>query len=296
MAEGIDIFLEQLTFNGLEHFNKYYGNYRAIVTDNLDPEKRGRIQLYSPELGQTKALNVWVDPAFDYACGRSQDDNGNDRPKHGVFWPPEIGDFVRVAYSRGDPSTPTVYFGGWYTKGGLSDKLGHDDGGDSKTGTAPIKRGMVTKAGHALVFNDKDGKESITLSWKDDSASFTIDENATITIVTGNSHVLIDKQNKKVEILDENSNKIVLDSNGVTVTTSKDVKITADGGATIKGSSVTLDSSSVMLGSSASEPAVLGQSLNIWLTSHTHGSAMGPTSPPIVTPPPTILSQKVKVA
>lgn len=295
MAEGIDIFLEQLTFNGLEHFNKYYGHYRAIVTDNLDPEKRGRIQLYSPEIGQTSALDIWVDPAFDYACGRSQDEKGNDRPKHGVFWPPEIGDFVRVAYSRGDPSTPTVYFGGWYTKGGLSDKLGHDEGGDSRKGTAPIKRGLVTKSGHALVFNDKDGKESITLSWKDDSASVTIDEKATITIITGKSHVVIDKENKKIEILDENSNKILLDDKGVSITTSKDVKITADKGVTVKADTVDIDSSKVTLTSSSSEKAVLGDSLKQWLTEHKHGTGVGPSTPPITPPPPTILSNKAKL-
>lgn len=288
MADGLDIFIENLVYNGLEHYSKYYGVYRAIVADNKDPEKRGRIQLYSPDLGETEALDVWVDPAFDYACGKST-------PKHGVFWPPEIGDFVRVAYSHGNPSTPTVYWGGWYIKDGVPDGLGHDEGGDSKKGTAPIKRGLVTKAGHALTFNDKTDHEAVTLLWKDGSASLTIDEHATVTITTGNSHIVVDKQNKKIEILDENSNKILLDSNGVSVTTSKDVKVTADGGVTVKAATVDIDSSTVTLTSSSSEPAVLGNALKTYLSSHTHGTGVGPSTPPIQPFTPTILSQKAKL-
>jgi len=284
----VGTFIEQLVFNGLEHFNKYHGNYRAIVEDNKDPEKRGRVKLFSPELGQKFALDLWVDPAFDYACG-------NTKPAHGVFWPPEIGDFVRVSYSQGDPSTPDLYWGGWYIKGGVPTKLGHDEGGDEKKGTAPIKRGLVTKAGHALVFNDKEDKESIELSWKDSSAKFTIDEKATITIVTGKSHIIIDKDGKKIEIIDENKNTILLNDKGVTITTSKDVKVTADKGVTVKAAKVDIDCSKVTLSSSSGEPAVLGDALKEYLTEHTHGTGVGPSTPPIKPPPPTILSKKVKL-
>lgn len=296
MATELDIFIENLIFNGLEHFSKYYGVYRAVVFDNKDPEKRGRIQLYSPDLGEKVALDVWVDPAFDYACGRSKEEGDKeDRALHGTFWPPEIGDFVRVAYSHGNPSTPTLYWGGWYTKGALPKKLGYEEGGDDKKGTSPIKRGMVTKSGHALVFNDKDGKESIELSWKDDSAKVTIDEKATVTILTGKSHVTIDKSGKKIEIVDENKNTILLDSKGVTVTTNKDVKVTADGGVTVKAQSIALDSPKVTLTSSSGEPAVLGNALKEWLTDHQHPTGVGVSGVPVKPPPPTILSQKAKL-
>lgn len=298
MASNLDAFLENLLFNGLEHFSKYYGHYRAVVTDNLDPEKRGRIRVHCPDVGQFEvkdALDVWVDPAFDYACGRKKDENGEERPPHGVFWPPEIGDFVRISYSRGDPSLPIVYFGGWYVKDGVPKKLGHDEGGDEKKGTSPIKRGMVTKAGHALVFNDKKDEESIELSWKDSSAKLTIDKKATVTIETGKSHVIIDKEGKKIEIIDENENTILLDDKGITVTTKKDVKVTADKGVTVKAASVDIDCSKVTLTSSSGEAAVLGDSLKEWLTDHTHGTGVGPSTPPIKPPPPTILSKKAKL-
>ena len=284
MPSPLDIFLENLVYKGLEHFNKYYGTYRAVVADNKDPEKRGRIKLYSPDLGETKPLEIWVDPEFDFA-GKG----------HGAFFPPEIEDFVRVTYSHGNPSTPNAYRGGWYIKDGVPEKLGHDEGGDSKKGTAPIKRGLVTKAGHALVFNDKKDEESLELSWKDSSAKLTIDKKATVTIITGNSHIVIDKEGKKIEIIDENKNTILLDDKGVTITTNKDVKVTADKGVTVKAATVDIDSSKVTLTSSSGEPAVLGDSLKQWLTDHTHGTGVGPSTPPIKPPPPSILSQKAKL-
>ena len=297
MATDLDNFIDELTFNGLEHFNKYYGHYRAIVADNLDPEKRGRIKLYSPDLNQNASdtLDRWVDPAFDYACGPTTDENKNARPLHGTFWPPEIGDFVRVAYLNGDPSYPHIYWGGWYIEGGVPEKLGHDEGGDTKKGTSPIKRGMVTKAGHALVFNDKKDEESIELSWKDSSAKLTIDKKATVTLITGKSSVTIDKDGKSIKIIDENENTILLNDKGVTITTKKDVKVTADGGVTVKAPKVDIDSGKVTLTSSSGQAAVLGDNLKSWLENHTHGTGVGPSTPPVVPPPPTILSTKAKL-
>jgi uncharacterized protein involved in type VI secretion and phage assembly len=277
VSESLDVFLENLFHKGLEYFNKYYGNYRAIVSSNEDPEKRGRIQLYSPDVGQTTALNIWVDPAFSYSGAG-----------HGSFWPPEAGDFVRVAFDNGNPSRPVIYWGGWYKENAVPEKLGY-------TEKVPTKRGFVTKAGHALVFNDKDGSESLELSWKDSSALLTIDDKAKVTIKTGNSHVVIDKAGKQIEILDENNNTILLDSGGVTVKTAKKVQVEGSGGVTVKGATIDLDSAVVNLTSSASQPAVKGQALMTWLASHQHGSGTGPTSPPLSPPPPSILSTKAKV-
>lgn len=286
MSVELSNFFENLLYKGLEHFGKYYGTYRALVASNEDPEKRGRVQLYCPELGQTEAPNIWIDPSIDYA--------GIDGT-HGSFWPPEVGDTVRVSFSHGNPSTPTLYHGGWYPEKQVPKKLGHDEGGDSEKGTPPIKRGFVTKSGHSLVFNDKKDKESVELTWKDDSAKITIDEKGAVTILTGKSHVLIDRESKKIEILDENKNTITLDDNGVTVKTSKKVMVEGSQGATIKASKIDLASSNVNLTDSADEPAVKGQTLFDWLKSHQHGTGVGPSTPPTMPPLPSMLSKKAKV-
>ena len=95
--------VEALTLRGIEDYRRYYGIYRAIVTDNADPEQRGRVQLSVPVMGLTKPINIWVDPSFIGA--------GEQR---GMFWPPEIGDPIRTNFERGASGKPVVYFSGWY--------------------------------------------------------------------------------------------------------------------------------------------------------------------------------------
>ena len=67
MPSELDVFLEYLQVSGLEHFGAYYGIYRAQVSDNKDPESRGRIKLFCPDVGQKTPLNIWVDPVLPYA-------------------------------------------------------------------------------------------------------------------------------------------------------------------------------------------------------------------------------------
>jgi uncharacterized protein involved in type VI secretion and phage assembly len=277
MPAAFDIYFENLLLKGLEYFNKYYGNYRAIVSSNSDPQKRGRIQLYSPDVGQTTALDIWVDPAFSYSGAG-----------HGSFWPPEVGDFVRVAFDNGNASRPVIYWGGWFKENAVPEKLGY-------TEDVPTKRGWVTKAGHALVFNDASGGESLELSWKDSSAKLTIDDQAKVTIVTGNSSIAIDKVGQSINIVDENNNTIQMTSSGIVINTSQNISVVGTNGAVIQGATIDLDSSVVNLTSSASEPAVMGRALMTWLTSHQHGSGVGPTSPPTSPPGSNILSTKAKV-
>jgi hypothetical protein len=72
--------------------------------------------------------------------------------------------------------------------------------------------------------------------------------------------------------------------------------------ATLNASQVDVKAQKINLGSSPMAPFVLGNVLNsfltsliIWLTSHTHPTAMGPSGPPAAPPPqlPNILSQVI---
>ena len=51
----------------------------------------------------------------------------------------------------------------------------------------------------------------------------------------------------------------------------------------------------VNLGIKATQSAVLGELLLEWLLTHTHGTGVGPSGPPIVIPTPTLLSKSVKI-
>jgi len=295
---SFDAFYENLLLRGLENFRKYYGIYRGTVTRNDDPEMRGRVQAKVLQVGHTNTPDIWIDPAFEGA--------GENR---GSFFPPEVGDSVRVAFEAGRADKPIIYFGGWYGGTDLPEEFSYTTGQriNGQTGSVPVpeRRGIITRKGHRLIFNDEDGKETVTLAWHQPSASDaakTADKNGdrsktadrgsgkTSTLVMNSdgdvvvtnangSSVTLSSKNKNIVVQDENSNVLTMDSNGVTLKTKKAV----------------IKATQVEVGDGADTPGVRGRELNTWLTSHTHGTAWGPSSPPLTPPPATILSKNVKL-
>lgn len=292
--QAIELFLHNLLINGLEHYRKYYGIYRGQVMRNDDPEGRGRIQVLVPSVGHRvdSYPPVWVDPAFEGA--------GSNR---GSFWPPEVGDSVRVSFEQGDPGKPIVYFGGWYGTTDLPPEFAY-------TGTSPNavpeKRGFVTRMGHSLVFDDTKDREFVTLTWHQASASdeavsdrsksasrstgksstFKMDKDGSIEIVNANgSKMLFDAVNAKIAVTDENGNSFVLENGKVTVST--------EGEIVLSGGTCKVEADQIELGKEPDTQAVRGRNLVQWLIQHTHGSAMGPTAPPVTQPPADVLSEVV---
>lgn len=275
MASPIDIFLQKLSEWGLEYFHRYYGLYRAEVKNVKDPEQRGRIQVQCPEVGHAAVLPKWVEPSFAAA--------GANR---GWFWPPEVGDSVWVSFERGDAARPNLYFGGWFGDKEVPTELGYP-GKDKE----PKRRGFSTRTGHTFVFNEESGKESVELYWRKpgsqpadkktaardgDKASLVFDKEGSILITNKNgTNVVLDAKDKKITIEDkDNKNTIVIDSNGVKITTSKDVIIADAANCNINAKKVTL-------ADGADTPAVRGDDIKQWLSQHTHPTAVGPSGPPV---------------
>ena len=121
-------------------------------------------------------------------------DAGDDR---GAFFRPEIGDEVIVGFINGDPSDPIVL-------GMLN----------SSAKPAPViakdvnhEKGFTTRSKMHLMFND-------------DTKTITIDTPA------GNS-IIIDEQGTKIEIKDQNSNRITMDTSGIKLESPVNVEIKA---------------------------------------------------------------------
>jgi uncharacterized protein involved in type VI secretion and phage assembly len=246
-------FYHAFVLHGLEYFKKYYGVYRGTVSDNKDPENRGRIQAHVPAVGQQFAVNVWIDPAFPGA--------GLDR---GMFWPPHVGDSVRVCFDQGDPSKPCTYWGGWFGAEDLPSEF------DSGKGETPVKRGFITRGGHSIVFDDTEGSQSLKITWrklsegdelKTPARSDEGDTVAQLSFVDGGIE-LVFKDNQKIQIQD-----------GV----------------------IKIDATKVEIATGADQKAVRGDELVQWLQAHNHGTAWGPSSPPLSPPPPTVLSSVTKL-
>lgn len=272
---------EKLRTRGLEGIGRYYGPYDAIVANVNDPEKRGRVQVVCPYLdaNEDAALPMWFLPAA-YVSGPRDSET-----PYGWFWPPEVGSIVLITFRFGDTSFPGYYFGGWTPETRVPEQLGYT----SEEETPPVRRGFVTKSGHAFVFNEEADAESVELSWKKGEATsslkFKVD--GTVEILNKNgSQVLLDAENKKIVIEDkDNSNTITIDSNGVKIETSAKVAITG-------ASEFSVDAASIKLGADgATQSAVLGDALVSWLNSHTHPTGVGPSGPASAGVPPLVSAQ-----
>ena len=72
---------------------RFYGKYRGVVADNVDPTKSGRLQVSVPAvMGDAP---VWAMPCVPYA-GSSV----------GLFLMPDVGTGVWVEFEAGDPNHP----------------------------------------------------------------------------------------------------------------------------------------------------------------------------------------------
>ncbi len=82
----------------------YWGKYRGTVTNNLDPENRGRLNVLVPEvLGLLPS--TWAE-----CCAPM---SGMTGAAAGVFMVPPIGAAVWVEFEHGDPNKPIWTGGRW---------------------------------------------------------------------------------------------------------------------------------------------------------------------------------------
>lgn len=80
---------------------KYYGKYRGLVIDNVDPEQVGRVMVQVPDvLGETPSS--WAMPCVPAAGAQS-----------GCFVVPPIGSQVWIEFEQGDPDYP-IWTGGFW--------------------------------------------------------------------------------------------------------------------------------------------------------------------------------------
>jgi hypothetical protein len=81
--------------------NKHYGKYRGTVINNIDPEQRGRIMAFVPDvLGIIPSS--WAMPCVPIA-GKLE----------GTFMVPQIGAGVWIEFEQGDPDYP-IWVGGFW--------------------------------------------------------------------------------------------------------------------------------------------------------------------------------------
>lgn len=152
-------------------FLPFYGLYPALVTDLVDPEKLGRIQVKLPWLGgEGDGVRAWATLLSPYA----------DKDQ-GFEVLPEVGSQVVVAFEAGDPRRPYIVGACWNGKEPLPEE----------PAAANDKRLIKTRSGSLLEFDDRAGAAKVTLSMKSGHKVVLDDAAQTITVAhSGGSQIV----------------------------------------------------------------------------------------------------------
>jgi hypothetical protein len=296
--EWLRSYLSDVT-RGLERFcGRYYGVYQGRVIDNRDPQGRGRVRATCPAINMPKETDV---PGGYWMLPLSPGLGTVDGNTSGVFFPPEEGANIGIKFEFGSPDRP-FYVGGYSTTKQTSTTFDSDD----MENKGPTKRGMKTKAGHYLFFNDDPDKLEVKIVKGDGNGdesfqflAFDKDGNTTITNKNGSFiYMNADDSETSIQTLDDQGNVLslfMLGNDKITLATKSGGSISIDGkNITMTGDNVVADcnkdfsanAGSVHLGNNAAEPVLLGMKMMQWELLHQHTTA-APGAPTTVglTPP-----------
>lgn len=137
-----------------------YGKYKGTVMSNLDPESKGRLQAFVPNVLQG-IVTGWADPCVPYGG-----------PTSGFFSVPPIGAGVWIEFAAGDVSQP-IWTGCYWGAGELPMKPPGEP-------SQPTTRIWRTETGLTVVMDDM--AQTITLT--DGVALNSVEVNVTAGTVT----------------------------------------------------------------------------------------------------------------
>jgi len=170
----------------------------AVVSANRDEDAGAyRVKVLFPWLGddiETDWLQVCAPGA---GAGR------------GISFLPEVGDSVLIAFQAGDPRQPIVVGAAYNGQDQPPTDLDDQVAGNGEV----IRRSIVSRLGHKIVFVDAEGEESIEVITAD-----------------GKCHVILDQSGSKVEIV--SAGDLALESTGnLSIEAGGDLTMSARGNA-----------------------------------------------------------------
>jgi len=253
--------LEKVVANLVQKIERrFYGKYRGIVVDNVDPEQLGRLKVMVPSVLGNEVVTGWAMPCLPYGGDMNQ----------GIFFIPEVEAGVWMEFEEGDLEFPIWVGTFWSKPGGESElpKPNDPDGADQGSVQDPPTRKIIkTLKGHTIQFEDADGEEMVTIVEATNGQVITLNQ-AGIIIKDGANSNTITFDSNGIKIEDMNGNVVTMDSSSVTIKSSSNIKI----------------------GENATEPLVLGNQLKMalenWINTtymiHMHTGNLGaPTTPPL---------------
>lgn len=159
----------------------HFGVYPAIVTDLVDPDSLGRIEVRLPWLGNDgdADVRVWATLVSPYADG-----------DQGIQILPEVDSQVVVAFEAGNLRRPYIIGACWNGQEALP----------AEAIAANNIRVWKTRSGSKLEFDDTEGAAVITLSTSSGHEMVLDDSASTITLSHSSRHVITFTAGGNIEI------------------------------------------------------------------------------------------------
>jgi|GEM_PF-947131 len=217
----------------------------AIVTDNNDPEMRGRVKVKFPMKSASGGdlVSPWLRTTSGYA--------GSNR---GIYFVPEVDDEVLVGFEMGDSNMPVV-LGSLWNGADKPPQSAINPGGDDGELSKNDNKVLYTRAGHQIILSDKDGagkikiidrtgKNTMIIDSKENTISITADKDYNLT-VKGNITMKADGDFKleaqNVSIDAKMSCKIKAGGGGAEITSSAMMKLDASAKMDIGGAMIDIN-------------------------------------------------------
>ena len=141
--------------DGFDEGSRWYGVVPGVVSNIDDPDGLGRIKVHLP----------WLDSQYESWWARVAVPMSGS--KRGMWFAPEVGDEVLVAFEHGDINKPYVVGFLWN---------GKENPPDGTVVAGKVERRVITSvAGHIISLVDKDGEEGIEIVDKTGKNLITID-------------------------------------------------------------------------------------------------------------------------
>jgi len=127
---------------------EYFGKYRGTVVDNVDPLKKGRLQITVPQV--LSSTPVWAEPCVPYAGANL-----------GFYAMPEVGGGVWIEFEAGDQSYP-IWTGCFWADGDIPTEDAAPEIKFFRTNKATIR--IDDANGEILIENDSGHSITMTTS------------------------------------------------------------------------------------------------------------------------------------
>ena len=200
---------------------RLYGVVVGVVTNNQDPDGRGRVKVRFPWLSEEHE-SAWARVVTPMA--------GNDR---GLFLLPEVDDEVLVAFEHGRVELPYVLGALWNGQ----DKPPADNA-DGENNIRVLK----SRSGHVIRLDDSEGAEKIEIADAEGTESLVFDMAAKSITLTADNDVVIESKNGKVKVTGQKGVEITAPDGTGKLEANSGLEIKSpSGNVDVKGSTINLN-------------------------------------------------------